>query len=72
MNVGDIVMFTNASSRYSKWFLGHIGEIQSCNYAATGSLHFRVKWLEPIRYFDSFATISDFAAKNFEVYDENA
>tara|TARA_X000000950_G_scaffold286123_2_gene394088 strand:- start:691 stop:888 length:198 start_codon:yes stop_codon:yes gene_type:complete len=64
-------MFTNQSSRYAKWFLGQIGEIQSCGYAATGSLHFRVKWIQPIKYYDGFATISDFAADNFEVYNEN-
>tara|TARA_B100000242_G_scaffold78536_1_gene51740 strand:+ start:12 stop:230 length:219 start_codon:yes stop_codon:yes gene_type:complete len=72
MNVGDVVMFTNQNSRYAKWFLGQIGEIQSCGYASSGCLHFRIKWMQPIQYFDGFATISDFAAKNFEVYNENA
>lgn len=72
MKVGDAVMFTNQNSRYAKWFLGQIGEIQSYGYDSFGCLHLSIKWMQPIEYFNEFATISNFAAKNFEVYNENA
>lgn len=70
MKEGDLVMFSNSQSKYAKWFFGQLGEVQSCNYAKDGKLHCRVKWLKPVKYFERFATVSDFAAFNFEVYDE--
>ena len=68
MNIGDLVMFTNSSSRYAKWFLGKIGEVQTSTYGSDGKLHCRVKWLLPVKYFDRYAHVSDFKAKDFEVY----
>ena len=66
MKVGDLVMFTD-KGRYAKWFFGQLGEVQSCGYSSNGKLHCRVKWLQPVKYFDGFATVSDFGADKFEV-----
>jgi hypothetical protein len=71
MKIGDLVMFSNSESTYAKWFFGQLAEIQTCNYAKDGKLHCRVKWLQPVKYRDSYATISDFGAYNFEVYNES-
>ena len=68
MQPGDLVMFSNVDSNYAKWFFGQIGEVQTCNYAKDGKLHCRVKWLQPVKYFDGYSTISDFKADNFEIY----
>ncbi len=68
MKVGDLVMFNNLDSTYAKWFFGQIGEVLSCGYAKDGKLHCRVKWLQPVYYFNNFATVSDFGADNFEIY----
>ena len=70
MKVGDIVMWTNAKSSYAKWFFGRLAEVKSVSYTSAGKLHCRVKWLEPVKYFDKFTTISDFGAKNFGVTNE--
>jgi|TARA_R110001592_G_scaffold120430_1_gene324633 hypothetical protein len=67
VKVGDLVMFSSHTSRYAKWFFGKLAVVQSVSYSGDGKLHCRVKWLQPVKYFDTFATISDFAADNFEV-----
>ena len=70
MKVGDIVFWNNAESTYAKWFFGQFAEVQSVSYNKRGELHCRVKWLQPVKYFDKFTTISDFGAKNFGVTNE--
>ena len=68
MKPGDVVMFKD-EGRYAKWFYGQLAIVQSCSYAKDGKLHCRVKWIQPVKYFDGYSTISDFAADNFEVFD---
>ena len=70
MKVGDLVMFNNTESRYAKWFYGQFGIVES--YTKKGNHEWcRVTWLQPVKYFHSFSTYSDFSADNFEVYDES-
>jgi len=69
MKVGDLVMF-KPEGRYAQWFGGKFGKVESFSYASDGNLHCRVKWLEPVKYFDRFTTISDFGADRFEVYSD--
>ena len=74
MKIGDVVMFTNYTGRYGKWFYGQIGVVE--NYvnvfkSADGKAHVRVRWIQPVPYFDSFATVSNFGANNFEVFNES-
>jgi hypothetical protein len=73
MKVGDIVMFNNIESKYAKWFYGQIGIVKS--YSFTGDMgqhrYCRVTWLQPVKYFDSFSTHSDFKIDDFEVFHEN-
>ena len=57
MQVGDLVMF-KPEGRYAKWFGGHFANVESVSYAKDGKLHCRVRWLKPVKYFDSFSTIS--------------
>ena len=64
MKVGDVVMFTDASCTYTKWFFGHIGIVES---TSSGAIHCRVRWMRPVRYHDGYATISDFRADKFQV-----
>ena len=74
MKIGEVVMFTNYTGRYGKWFYGQIGVVE--NYtgpeqSADGKPHVRVRWIQPVPYFDGFATVSDFGANNFEVFNES-
>ena len=64
MKVGDVVTFVNKESRYAKWFLYQIGMVEeaSQNYC-------RVRWINPVPYFKSFATISDFHQSCYEVHE---
>ena len=68
MKVGDLVMF-KPEGNYAKWFGGEFAEVESCKYNSDGKLHCRVRWLRPVPYFDKHATISDFGADKFVVYD---
>ena len=76
MKVGDLVMFTD-KGRYAKWFFGQMAIVESLSAIASTSkpnketVHCRVKWLQPVKYFNKFATISDFSADMFQVYNEN-
>ena len=64
-----MVMFT-CSGTYAKWFYGQMDIVE--NYtpkASDGNAHCRVRWLQPVPYFDRFATVSDFRADKFEVFE---
>ena len=73
MKVGDVVMFVD-EGRYAKWFYGQIAVIENVTNSFTsadGKTHVRVRWIQPVPYFDKFATISDFSAASFEVFNES-
>ena len=73
MKIGDVVMFVD-EGRYAKWFYGQIAVIENVTNAFTsadGKTHVRVRWIQPVPYFDRFATISDFGADSFEVFNES-
>tara|TARA_A100001011_G_C14006279_1_gene713566 strand:+ start:368 stop:595 length:228 start_codon:yes stop_codon:yes gene_type:complete len=67
MKVGDLVMWMDECSTYAKWFFGQMAFVESVSYAKDGKLHCRVRWMQPIPYFDRFATVSDFGAERFQV-----
>ena len=71
MKLGDLVMFNNTKSRYAKWFYGQFAVVDSISYTLDGKTYSRVKWLQPVKYFDRVSTYSDFAADNFEVCNES-
>ena len=62
--IGDVVIF-KAEGRYAKWFGGRLAVIENISYGSDAKLHCRVRWLEPVPYFDSVATISDFSLDRF-------
>ena len=66
MKIGDIVMFVD-QGKYAKWFYGQLGRVESINYDASGKLHCRVSWLQPIKYFNNMTLVSDFAVDKFKV-----
>jgi len=66
MKVNDLVMFTNEESRYAQWFFGQLATVEKTTYP---KLSCRVRWLVPVRYFDRYATVSDFSQCNFTVFD---
>ncbi len=66
MKENDLVMFTDEGT-YAKWFYGNLAIVQRVSYNKKGELHCRVKWLQPVPYFDRHATVSDFAADKFTV-----
>jgi hypothetical protein len=69
MKMNDLVTFTNDKSRYAKWFFGQLAIAESVTQSIkTGDWHCRVRWLQPVKYFDRYATVSDFNTKNFEVH----
>ena len=71
MKVGDLVMFTSEGN-YAKWFFGRFAIAESVSQSpSSGEWHCRVRWLEPVKYFDRYSTVSDFACSKFEVIDEN-
>ena len=66
MKIGDVVMFTSKCS-YSKWFFGKVGIITSYRKEASdGYPYCSVKWMHPVPYFHSLATVSSFRADKFE------
>jgi hypothetical protein len=71
MKVGDLAMFID-EGRYAKWFYGRLGIVENTtappNSSQRGSC--RIRWLEPVRYFDGYATVSDFGWDMFEIYNE--
>jgi len=67
MKVGDLVMFVDEGS-YAKWFYGQMATVESYTARASdGKAHCRVKWLNPVKYFDKYTCVSDFSADKFEV-----
>ena len=73
MKVGDVVMFSNYTGRYSM-FYGHIGVVERYTdetKSADGKAHVRVRWIQPVPYHGREATISNFGADNFEVFNES-
>jgi hypothetical protein len=74
MKIGDVVMFNNIKSIYSKWFYGQIGIVESYSERKDViEVHrsCRVVWLQPVRYYNSLSIYSDFSADNFEVFYED-
>ena len=65
MKAGNIVMFTD-KGRYAKYFFGQFAEVVSSSISKTsGNEHVRVEWQAPVKYFDGYATMSDFSADKF-------
>ena len=58
--IGDLVMF-KPEGRYAKWFGGRLAVIESLS----DNGHCRVKWLTPVKYYDNWATVSDFGLDRF-------
>jgi len=69
MKVGDVVMFID-EGRYAKWFYGQLAIVESANCTIDDKLYCRVRWVQPVKYFESNAFVSDFAADKFEVFGE--
>jgi len=70
MQVGDLVMFIDEGT-YAKWFYGQMGVVK--HYTPVGSdgkAHCRVSWLNPVKYFHRYTSVSNFSADKFEVLDE--
>ena len=71
MNIGDIVMFIGDGT-YAKWFFGQLGAVESYTpTGADGKSHCRVRWMQPVKYHNRLATISDFSTDKFEVVSED-
>ena len=66
MKVGDVVMFID-DGRYAKWFWGKLGIAENVVINSGGEEHCRVKWIEPVKYFDRFASVSSFRTSNFMI-----
>jgi hypothetical protein len=73
VKVGDVVMYVDEGC-YAKWFWGCLATVIS--YAPThpnDTRHAscRVKWMVPLKYYESVTSVSDFSATHFEVISEN-
>ena len=68
LKIGDTVMFTDFEGLYARWFAGKIGHVRSISDKGT---HCSVRWLEPVRYHESFTSVSSFDISKFEVYNED-
>lgn len=66
MKKGDIVMFVD-NGRYAKWFWGKLGIAENVVVNHEGKEHCRVKWIEPVKYFDRFAKVSSFKSSSFMI-----
>ena len=69
MKIGDLVMFVDEGT-YAKWFYGKFGVVESATEKTPGQGSCRVRWLQPVKYFTSYTSISDFGWDKFEVYPE--
>lgn len=67
MYIGDIVMFT-CTGQYSEYFFGQLGEVisESSDYS-----HFTVKWINPVKYHNSYTSKSSFPSSKFTVLGKN-
>ena len=70
MKVGDVVMFVDEGT-YAKWFFGQIATVEVYRINSEGKPFCRVRWLEPVPYFDKMASVSSFSADKFRRFDEN-
>ena len=71
MKTGDLVMFID-EGRYAKWFFGKFAEV--LHYTPVGhdgKAHCRVKWINPVKYYNGESIISDFSADKFEICEGN-
>ena len=66
MKTGDLVMF-KPEGTYAEWFGGKFATVTHMSFGVDGKNHCRVKWLEPIKYFDKHTTVSDFSCDRFVV-----
>jgi len=67
MKEGSVVMFID-EGRYAKWFYGQLGIVESYSENGfDGKAHCRVRWMNPVPYFDSHTQASDFSADKFQV-----
>ena len=66
MEINDLVMF-KPEGVYAEWFGGKMAIVENVSYCNDGKLHCRVRWLQPVMYFDRCTSVSDFAAERFEV-----
>ena len=66
IKIGDIVMFDNRDSTYTRWFFGKVGRVMNTAHSSTtGRLHVKVKWSAPVKYHDSHTGVSSFEASDF-------
>ena len=70
MKVGDIVIFT-CKGRYAKWFFGKIGEVLKVSVNKENDEYVRVRWFQPVEYFDSHTEFSSFRSDKFQNYQQN-
>ena len=66
MITGDLVMF-KPEGEYGKWFGGKMAIVTHMSFGSDGKNHCRVKWLNPVKYFEGYATVSDFSCDKFEI-----
>lgn len=67
MKVGDLVMFVDEGT-YAKWFYG---QLAICESSTEEKKSCRVRWLQPVKYYDRYTTISDFGWDKFEIYNDD-
>ena len=63
MKKGDLVMF-KPEGTYAKWFGG---QFAICENSSPDKKSCRVRWLEPVKYFSRYTTVSDFGWDRFEI-----
>ena len=63
MKTGDLVQFIDGKGRYAPWFYSQMGEV--VRMSKNG--YCRVRWLNPVRYHESYAAVSDFKTDKFEI-----
>lgn len=53
---------------YAKWFYGKLAVAESVKQSeTTNKWHCRVRWVQPVKYHNSFTAVSDFGVDRFEV-----
>jgi len=67
MKIGDVVMFVDQGI-YAKWFYGRMAVVESCRIRDDGQAFCRVRWLQPVPYFDKQTTVSSFNVNKFETF----